>query len=160
MAWDKNTNISDAAKWLKRKIELIESKDLLIRNQNAKGTRYIIQVRRGGIFDCELGYGNVGGEKNKTRPVLVLSKNVLNNGHTVVVVPLSTKFDLAINGLPRYRNHYLLKKAKYSFLDRDSVVKFEDIRSVDVVRLRQLRGNIDETDMKRMKRNLLFTSGY
>lgn len=74
MAWDKNSNISDAAKWLKRKIELIESKDLLIRNKISRGTPYIVQVKRGGIFDCELGYGNIGGEKNKTRPVLVLSK--------------------------------------------------------------------------------------
>ena len=160
MAWDKNSNISDAAKWLKRKIELIESKDLLIRNKIARGTPYIVQVKRGGIFDCELGYGNIGGEKNKTRPVLVLSKNALNKGHTVVVVPLSTKFDLGANRLPKYPNHYLLKKAKYGFLDKDSVVKFEDLRSVDVVRLRQLRGNIDSTDMKRMKRNLLFISGY
>lgn len=160
MGWDKNTNISDSAKWLKRKTELVEEKDLLIQRKIARGTPYIIQAKRGGIFDCELGYGNIGGEKNKTRPVLILSKNILNNGHTVVVVPLSTKFDRLPSGLPKYNNHYLLRKSKYRFLDQDSVVKFEDIRSVDVVRLRQLRGNVDRTDMARMKRNALFMFGY
>lgn len=160
MGWDVNANISDAAKWLKRKVELIGEKDKLLQKKIEKGTPYIISAKRGGIFDCELGYGNIGGEKNKTRPVLVLSNNILNNGHTVVVVPLSTKFDQDLRGLPKYKNHYLLKKRKYPFLDRDSVAKFEDIRSVDVVRLRQLRGNIDVTDMKRMIKNIRFIFGY
>lgn len=160
MGWDVNTNISDAAKWLKRKVELIENKDTLIKNKVTRQTPYIIQVYRGDVFDCELGYGNIGGEKNKTRPVLVLSKNILNNGHTVIVVPLSTKFDRKPNGLPKYNNHYLLRRSKYPFLSQDSVVKFEDVRNVDVVRLMQFRGNVDAADMKRMKKNLLFTTGY
>lgn len=158
--WDVNTNISDSAKWLKRKTELIEEKEVLIQNKIARGTSYIILVRRGGVFDCELGSGNIGGEKNKTRPVLVLSNNAINNGHTVVVVPLSTKFPSKSNGLPMYKNHYMLWQTKYSFLDANSVAKFEDIRSVDVVRLRQLRGNIDIVDMKRMEKCLNFTMGY
>lgn len=160
MGWDKHTNISDAAKWLKRKIELIENKDVLIQNKLKRGTTYIIQAKRGGIFDCELGYGNIGGEKNKTRPVLILSNNSLNNGHTVVVVPLSTKFARLQNGMPKYKNHYLLKKSQYGFLDKDSAVKFEDIRNVDVARLRQFRGNVNVVDMKRMQKNIKFTFGY
>lgn len=78
----------------------------------------------------------------------------------MVVVPLSTKFEKKSNGLPKYSNHYLLKRSKYPFLDKDSVAKFEDIRNVDVVRLRQLRGNISSQDMGRMKKNALFTFGY
>lgn len=160
MSWTKESNIADSAKWLKRKTELIEEKYVLLQNKIRRGTPYIVQAKRGGIFDCELGYGNIGGEKNKTRPVLILSKSILNNGHTVVIVPLSTKFDRRSDGMPKYQNHYLLKKRKYSFLAADSVVKFEDIRNVDVSRLRQLRGNIDASDMKRMKKNLNFTMGY
>ena len=158
--WDKNTNISDSAKWLKRKIELIETKETLIHNKIARGTSYIVLVKRGGVFDCELGLGNVGGEKNKTRPVLILSNNSLNKGNTVVVVPLSTKFTKVSSGLAKYKNHYVLKKSQYSFLDADSAVKFEDIRSVDVVRLRKFRGNVDVNDMNRMQKNLNFTLGY
>ena len=161
MAWTSESNIIDAAKWLKRKADLIEEKAVLIAKKTTLHSPYIAYVRRGGIFDCELGHGNVGGEKNKTRPVLVLSTNVLNKGHTVLIVPLSTKFDIdPRTRLPKYKNHYLLRKRDYPFLDRDSVAKFEDLRSVDVVRLRKLRGNVDAKDMKRMKRNLLFVSGY
>lgn len=160
MPWSKENNIAEAAKWLKRQVELIEAKEVLINNKQTRQTPYILQVMRGGIFDCELGIGNIGGEKNKTRPVLVLSKNDLNKGNTVVVVPLSTKYHIGHNGRPAYKNHYLLKKQRYNFLDRDSVVKFEDIRCVDVVRLRKLRGNIDEADMRRMKKCMLFLAGY
>lgn len=160
MSWTKEENIASAAKWLKRKIELIETKSILISNKKKRNIPYIVQVKREGIFDCELGLGNIGGEKNKTRPVLIISKNILNNGHTVVVVPLSTKFDRDKNGLPKYNNHYVLRKSKYSFLDKDSAVKFEDTRNVDISRLGKLRGNIDSVDMKRMKKNLLFTMGY
>ena len=160
MAWTKEDNIADSAKWLKRKTELIETKHTLIQNKLRRGKAYIVQAKRGGIFDCELGYGNIGGEKNKTRPVLVISKNMLNNGHTIVIVPLSTKFDRNSAGLPKYQNHYLLKKSKYPFLAADSAVKFEDIRNVDVSRLGQLRGNIDASDMKHMKKNLNFMMGY
>ena len=161
MAWDSNGNIVDAAKWLKRKVELIEEKSVLIARRAARHTPYYAQVYRGGIFDCELGQGNIGGEKNKTRPVLVISRNLLNRGHTVLVVPLSTKFDRDTRTrLPKYPNHYLLRKSDYPFLDKDSVVKFEDLRSIDVVRLRKFRGNVRTKDMDRMKKNLLFTSGY
>ena len=160
MPWSKEENILEAAKWLRRQVELIEEKYVLINNKHIRQTPYIVQVKRGGIFDCELGTGNIGGEKNKTRPVLVLSKNDLNNGNTVVVVPLSTKYRMGNHGRPAYKNHYLLKKQRYNFLDRDSVVKFEDIRCVDVVRLRKLRGNVDDADMKRMKKCMLFLAGY
>ena len=160
MSWSVLENITASSKWLKRKTELIEEKEQLILHKNATGASQIVQAYRGAIFDAELGEGNIGGEKNKTRPVLVISPNNLNKGHTVVIVPLSTKFQLGSNGLPKYKNHYLLKKADYSFLDKDSVVKFEDIRSIDVVRLRQLRGNVSKIDMRQMEDNLKFTCGY
>lgn len=160
MAWDKYTNVTDAATWLKRKVELIFEKDRLIRKKAATGAAYYVKVKRGGIFDCELGYANIGGEKNKTRPVLILSNNALNKGNTVVVVPLSTKYPVDASGKALFQNHYILYKSQYPFLDKDSAVKFEDIRSVDVVRLRQLRGNITKLDMKQMLKNLKFTMGY
>jgi mRNA-degrading endonuclease toxin of MazEF toxin-antitoxin module len=84
----------------------------------------------------------------------------MNKGHTVVIIPLSTKFKKKRNGLPLYNNHYLLKKTDYPDLDKDSVAKFEDIRSIDVVRLREVICNVKPEDMKRMKNNLLFMCGY
>lgn len=160
MAWSVLENLTASIKWQKRKTELIEEKDKLLARKAAKGANTIAQVYRGAIFDAELGEGNIGGEKNKTRPVLVLSPNMLNHGHTVVVVPLSTKYPMNKKGLAQYHNHYILKKVNYPFLDKDSAVKFEDIRSVDVVRLRKLRGNVSAVDMKRMEKNLKFMCGY
>ena len=160
MAWTVLDNISQAGKWLKRKIELIEEKELLLQRQASQSLPRIAPVYRGGIFDAELGLGNIGGEKNKTRPVIILTPNMLNKGHTVVVVPMSTKFSRSQRGLPLYRNHYLLRKSDYPFLDKDSVAKFEDIRSIDVVRLRQFRGNVSADDMQKMKKAILFTYGY
>lgn len=43
------------------------------------------QVLHGQIWYCDLGY-NVGTEKNKMRPVLVMSNNKINNSEKVVVV--------------------------------------------------------------------------
>lgn len=160
MAWSVLENISASSKWLKRKTELIEAKETLLQRKAQKGTQWVAQVYRGGIYDAELGEGNIGGEKNKTRPVLVVSPNHLNRGNTVIVVPLSTKYKLGNNGLPRYKNNFLLKTSTYSFLSGDSMVKFEDIRSVDVVRLRELRGNVSKEDMDRMKNCLLSSCGY
>lgn len=160
MAWSVLDNISQSSKWLGRKTELIEEKERLLQRQAAQKAPYIVPAYRGGIFDAELGMGNIGGEKNKTRPVIILSPNRLNRGHTVVVVPMSTKFHRTQQGIPTYQNHYLLRKADYPFLDADSVAKFEDIRSIDVVRLRQFRGNVKKADMEAMKKSLLFICGY
>lgn len=160
MSWNKHDNIIDASKWLKRQVELIEEKEILIQNKRIRRTDYIVQALRGGVFSAELGNGNIGGEKNKTRPVLVLSPNRLNKGNTVIVVPLSTKFKRKPNGLPLFDNHYLLKKYDYPNLDNDSVLKFEDIRCIDVVRLRKLRFNISPTDLKHAEKCLLFMTGY
>ncbi len=90
MSWDKNTNIRDAGHWLSKKIELIELKD----KQKTEKTN--INILRGGIFNVELGEGNIGAEKNKKRPCLVLSHNNLNKGETVIIMPLTTKFNFDI----------------------------------------------------------------
>lgn len=59
MSWTKEKNIRNAGHWLARAIELIELKDYQKRN----GT--VPTIYRGGVFNVELGEGNLGGEKNK-----------------------------------------------------------------------------------------------
>lgn len=157
MNWDKNTNIRDAGHWLSKKIELIELKD------KQKTLKTNINILRGGIFNVELGEGNIGAEKNKKRPCLVLSHNNLNKGDIVVIIPLSTKFNFDIkNGqkIPKYANHYVFYKAKYDFLTDDSCVKCEDVRSIDKVRIVEHLGNIDPKDLDKIKNRILFTFGF
>lgn len=155
--WNKEDNIRNAGYWLSRKIELIELKH---QNKIESVTQSIL---RGGIFNIELGIGNVGAEKNKKRPCLVISSNMLNNGETVSVIPLSTKFKSnIIKGVqyPQYRNHYLLKISNYPFLRDTSCVKCEDIRCVDKVRIIDHLGNVNVEDLLEIKKRILFTFGY
>jgi mRNA-degrading endonuclease toxin of MazEF toxin-antitoxin module len=84
----------------------------------------------------------------------------MNKGNTILVVPLSTKYKKQPNGLPLYKNHYLFKKEDYPALAADSVAKFEDMRSIDVVRLRGLICNVSSDDMERMKSNVNYILGY
>lgn len=165
MSWTKEENIKQAGIWLARKIGLIEEKYALLvaRDTRAKRSGHrepIKQIYRGGIFHAELGTANIGGEKNKTRPVLIMTPNALNKEHTVVVVPLSTKFKLNPNGTPLYSSQYLLRQKDYPQLAADSMLKFEDIRSIDVVRLRDFMFNLDKTEMKKLKIHLLAAMGY
>ncbi|WP_102401254.1 type II toxin-antitoxin system PemK/MazF family toxin [Haloimpatiens massiliensis] len=156
--WSKEQNIRDAACWLSRKVELIELKSYNKINSINQ------TICRGGIFNVELGVGNLGGEKNKKRPCLVISRNQLNIGDTVVVIPLSTKFKTKTHGkgkiAPKYDNHLILWKSKYGFLDDDSCIKCEDIRMVDKVRIQEHIGNIEPQDMNLLKKRLLFTFDF
>ncbi len=165
MPWTKEDNIKSAAVWLGRKVQLIEEKHNLLEQQKQniqRANNYVAikVVYRGSVYWVEFGEGNIGGEKNKTRPALVLSPNRLNKGHTVVVAPLSKQFQRKPNGLPKFNNHYLLEKTVYPDLERDSVVKFEDIRSIDVVRVGNHIFDVSKDDMKKMKDRLLFMYGY
>lgn len=157
MIWNKDGNIRNAAMWLSTKISLIEIKNkLLLENKN-------ITIFRGGVFNVELGEGNIGGEKNKKRPCLVLSRNNLNIGDTVVVVPLTTKFKYNIKNskkIPKYNNHYFLYKTDYNFLDDDSCIKCEDVRSIDKVRIKEHLGNINPRDLDKLKLRILFSYGF
>jgi mRNA interferase MazF len=157
LKWKKDENIRNASYWLARKIELIELKHHHMVN-NIKSS-----IFRGGIFNVELGEGNIGGEKNKKRPCLVISHNNLNKGDTVVVIPLTTKFpyDL-VDGvkIPKYKNHYIFYKANYSFLDNDSCIKCEDIRMVDKVRVKEHLGNISVTHLDKLLSPIKFTLGF
>lgn len=155
--WNKIDNIRNAGHWLSRKIELIELKDSNKINSISQN------ILRGGVFNVELGTGNIGGEKNKKRPCLIISNNFLNKGDTVVVIPLSTKYkSVLINNIqcPKYRNHYLLKKDMYTFLRDTSCVKCEDIRTIDKIRVSDHLGNIDINDILEIKKRLLFSLGY
>ena len=155
--WNKDDNIRNASYWMSRKIELIELKDYNKKNAITK------DAFRGGIFNVELGIGNIGGEKNKKRPCLVISNNILNTGDTIVIIPLSTKYKKRFEkGVehPKYKNHYILRKSKYPFLDKNSCVKCEDIRNIDKIRLVDHLGNIDTVDLVEIKKRILFALGY
>lgn len=52
--------------------------------------------------------------------------------------------------IPRFNSHYFLFKQKYSFLDSDSAVMTEALRSVSKIRLTKRLGEISEEDDKKV----------
>lgn len=108
-----------------------------------------IVINKGEIFNCLLGE-NIGHETNKKRPVLIISGDFYNRNMTVVtVVPLSTTIKrktINKNGrrrsVLRYSTHIELKKEKYDFLDADSVVMLEQIKTVCKTRIAEKLGDL------------------
>ena len=142
-----------------------------IRSSHNKVKR--LQVNFGEVWFCDLGY-NIGREKNKVRPVLVLSNNKINKSEKVVVVAITDAIGkLNKQNLPAQDSWYLLysdtqdvtkmfapgrlipnNQKAYSFLEKDSVLQCEEIRSVSKVRLDATRGcigKLSEADMNNIK---------
>ncbi|WP_340395773.1 type II toxin-antitoxin system PemK/MazF family toxin, partial [Bacillus smithii] len=147
--------------WNEEKIQL--AKDW-IENEGEQKRRKIVQ---GGIYLCTLGE-NIGSEQNtehgEQRPVIVLSNNMINpTAPNVLIAPLSKQLKTKQNrkGLtvPKYNSHYFLYKNKYSFLNYDSAVKTEELRSVSKIRLNVLLGQVDDKDFKKILARLKWTTG-
>ncbi len=119
------------------------------------------QVLYGEIWYCDFGY-NVGTEKNKMRPVLVISNNKVNNSEKVVVISITdAKGKVNARNLPAQDSWLLLYSATtdtakmispdrtipahmhtYDFLEKDSMLQCEEIRAVSKSRLDATRGCI------------------
>lgn len=133
------------------------------------------QVLQGEIWECDLGY-NIGEEKNKKRPVLVVSNNFINRtGKVIVACITDAKGKIKPSShVPYYDSWHLLysnttddnkmfrpgrtipKKAiSYSFLDKDSVVQCEELRFVSKARLSANKcGSIDPRDFTKIQDKL------
>ena len=141
-----------------------------------------LQVNQGEIWYCDLGY-NVGTEKNKCRPVMVISNNNINRSEKVVVLCITTaKGKTNANDLPCQDSWYLLysatnddtKKIKpgrtiranntpYNFLDKDSMVQCEEIRAVSKSRLdrhKKCIGTLNDMDLQKIKQKFLRTYNF
>ena len=119
------------------------------------------QAKHGEIWYCDLGY-NIGAEKNKRRPVLVISNNKINHSEKIVVLCITdAKGKTNANNLPAQDSWFLLysdtedddkmicpgrqvpaSMHTYAFLDKDSMVQCEEIRAVSKSRLDAVRGCI------------------
>lgn len=140
-----------------------------------------LQVNYGEIWYCDLGY-NVGAEKNKCRPVLVMSNNRVNRSEKVVVLCITdAKGKTNSRNLPAQDSWFLLyapttieakklcpgriipaRATPYAFLDKDSIVQCEEIKAVSKARLDATRGCIGTLapdDFKMVKEKFKRTYG-
>ncbi len=119
-----------------------------------------MQVNYGEIWYCDFGY-NIGKEKNKIRPIIVISNNKVNRSEKVVVIAITdADGKLDSNNRPAQSSWYLLYSSAngatpenqnaYDFLDKNSVVQCEEIRSVSKARLDANRGCIGKLEDKDM----------
>lgn len=108
---------------------------------------------KGEIFWCDLGE-NIGRETNKKRPVVVLSSSDRNKRMpNVTIAPITStikyKKDGDVTSGLKYPFHFLMKSDVYQFLDNDSVIMLEKLRTVSKNRLEaDSIGRISETDLK------------
>lgn len=117
---------------------------------------------RGTVISAFLGE-NVGHEKSMMRPVVVLSNDQLNRKSTnVIIAPLTdarNKVDLSTGKVKLLRSQYLLRKADCAFLSMDSIIQFEDVRSISKERLGNSLGVVPHEIQKFYKNRIKETFG-
>jgi mRNA interferase MazF len=88
-----------------------------------------------------------GTERGKTRPVVIIQTDLLNDTHlSTIVCPITTNVQTDINLL---RVH--LKKGQ---LDKLSDVLVDQIRAIDNKRLIKKVGNFNKDQMQKLKANI------
>ena len=89
-----------------------------------------------------------GTEPGKTRPVVIIQTDLLNDSHlSTIICPITTKIQPEIELL---RVH--LKKNQ---LDKPSDILVDQIRAIDNKRLLQKIGQLNASQIQTIKRNIL-----
>ena len=127
-------------------------------------------LKQGQIYICIVGE-NIGSEIrgpepkgddeiSHARPALVISKEIYNTKGLVTVIPLTSSENLISEtgakggNAPKIKVHYLLKKEKYDFLSKDSIVAPNQLKSISAIRLNKYLGCISEEDKIAIKSRL------
>lgn len=110
------------------------------------------QVQRGDVFMASLEPVE-GSEQGGTRPVVVLSRNALNDYSPVVVIASITD---AANKKRIYPSHVPVP-CNAGGLIMDSIVVCEQIRAISKTRLKRALGKFDRTIMTRIEAALKIT---
>jgi mRNA interferase MazF len=109
-------------------------------------------VQRGEVYDARLDPIE-GSEQGGTRPVIVMTRDAINqNSRVVVVVPCTTYRP----GRHIYRSQALLI-APDGGLETDSLALGEQVRAIAVTRLLVRRGVLSRAALERVERALLIT---
>jgi len=106
-----------------------------------------MKIKQYDIWLANLNPGK-GTEPGKTRPVVIVQTDLLNDTHlSTIVCPLTTNIQPDMNIL---RVH--LKKSQ---LDQISDVLIDQIRAIDNKRLIQRIGKLNQDQIKLLKKNLM-----
>lgn len=108
-------------------------------------------MKRGEVYDARLG-PTEGSPLTGTRPVIIVSRDVLNQFSPLVLVVPCVRHE----GQYLYFSHVLLL-APEGGLDQDSVAMAELVRPLAKERLGQLRGTLSQEAMTGLQRALQIT---
>ena len=106
---------------------------------NKSGRSNIMErkIKRGDIYYANLN-PVIGSEQGGTRPVLIISNDVGNkHSPTVIVAPITSR----IHTKAKLPTHTLIND--FEGLDKNSIILFEQIRTIDKQRLREYLGTLD-----------------
>lgn len=106
------------------------------------------------IYYAQLGE-NIGYEINQCHPVLIVSKDSYNKTGTVLVAPISS--GKIRNNKHILRCQYILYKNKYPFLNKDCVIKCDQIRCISIYRLLDKKGYVNADDWKKISSRIKST---
>lgn len=111
-----------------------------------------IQIRRGDVFYADLNPA-IGSEQGGIRPVLVIQNNLGNQfSPTVLIAPITSKVAKKVN-LPTHC------KIEGEFLELDSMVLLEQIRTIDKTRLGKHLGRVDVKQMNSLGKAIKISTG-
>lgn len=113
-------------------------------------------IKRGDIFDADLGISdNAGSEQQGKRPVVVIQNDVGNTySPTVIVASITSQIDKSKKkSLPVHVE--LVNK----FLEKNSIILLEQIRTLDKRKLKQKRGHLEQLELKELDRALKVSIG-
>ena len=110
-------------------------------------------VRRGDIFYADLS-PVVGSEQGGTRPVLII-QNDTGNRHSPTVIAAAITSQ---TGKARLPTHITLAGHNVG-LGRDSIVRLEQVRTIDKRRLREHMGHVDDALMNQVDNAIAVSFG-
>ena len=100
------------------------------------------------IYSADLNPG-IGTEPGKTRPVVIVQTNLLNNHHpSTVICPLTTK---TIDGSSIMR---IRLNKKINHLNKESDILVDQIRAIDNRRFKKEIGTLSKTQRKKLEESL------
>ncbi len=106
-------------------------------------------MKRGEVYDASLGFTE-GSEQRGTRPVVIISRDAINEASPVVVIVPFTRY----RGQSIYPSQAFLR-APEAGLERDSVATAEQVRAIDKGWLGRLRGALSPESVQELDQALL-----
>ena len=111
-------------------------------------------IKRGDIFNADLGYDeNAGSEQQGERPVVIIQNDIGNVfSPTVIVAAITSKFYK--KKLPVH-----VEAENNNYLERNSVIMLEQIRTIDKRKLKEKMGYLDYLELEELNEALKVSVG-